>query len=235
MARPDFTMPLVPEERYRMDQRSTIGADQAQPSIKEAADGNCERSRTAASSHDTARSTKDPRRTLRFTNLPNYGPLIAFAAMCDVIRGGRITEFSAVTEDGLVCNATMADGAGEFLNHVRRHGLRIAGKDVIVDWAPRDLEISDYSIRAIQRGKTRNVVIVGARGRRHPELIRIHLSGIGLIVLSITQTGRDVIIETPSMQMAGMCRSALLHDCYRAAYRDFDIAYAPDGCAEPLT
>lgn len=194
-------------------------------------DNKSNQSGTSASSYETAKPTQDQRRTLRFSNLPNVGPLKSFAAMRNVIKVGQIIEFSAVHNDGSVCDVSMAHGADGFRNHVRQHVLNIAGKNVIGDWAPK-LKISDKLTKAIGKGTTRIVVIVGARDKIRPKHIKHDLARInGLIVLSITEPGRDVVIETHSMRMAGLCRDALLQN---DRYRGFDIAYASDSCAEPI-
>ena len=212
---------------------STTGTDQTQPTVEGATDEKADQSGASASSYNTAKSTQDPRRTLRFTNLPNRGPLKSFAAMRNVIKGGQIIEFSAVHKDGSVCDVSMVHGADGFRTHVRQHVLTIAGKNVIVDWAPKELKVSDKLTKAIGKGRTRNVVIIGARDKVRPEHIKHDLAGInGLVVLSIMEPDRDIVVETHSMRMAGMCRDTLLQN---ARYRDFDIAYAPDSCAEPMT
>ncbi|KAE8351785.1 hypothetical protein BDV28DRAFT_149670 [Aspergillus coremiiformis] len=169
-------------------------------------------------------------RTILLRGLPDR---VTHRDLVEAVKGGPLLHIYLRARERMASISFIEEtNAQEFMQHVKAHGINIAGKWVEPSWNDRQFYLPPFVRAKINNGASRNLVIYSVHSNITEWLVRKDLEHIhNLIVIAVKFKQGNAYISTNSVHNALFARSCMMS---RLTYKGMKIGFYPDECTEPL-
>lgn len=170
-------------------------------------------------------------RTVLLRGLPER---VTHKDLVGAVKGGALLHIYLRARERMASISFVEEtNAQDFMQHVKHHGVYVAGRRVEASWNDRQFYLPPFVRTKINNGASRNLVIYNVQPNITEWLVRKDLDHIhNLVVISVIFKQGNAYISTNSVHNALFARSCMMS---RLTYKGMRIGFYPDECSEPPT